>query len=169
MAEGTSTLFDSNEQWRLAPSLGGRYMISARGELKHVKRNRLRRIGLSKAGYPETTIRRHDGKGGQRRYNIHILVAEAFLGPRPKGMFINHINGIKSDNRAENLEYVTPQENADHASRTGLLSVFTKLTVGDVIAIRSSSKGYKTLAREFGVSKKVIFQIRKRLTWKHVQ
>lgn len=51
---------------------------------------------------------------------VHWVVAEAFLGPRPEGLQINHKNGRKTDNRAVNLEYVTRSENMQHAVRTGL-------------------------------------------------
>ena len=50
----------------------------------------------------------------------HILVAKAFLGPRPKGMVINHKDGNNLNNAAKNLEYVTPKRNQEHASEMGL-------------------------------------------------
>lgn len=53
---------------------------------------------------------------------VHQWVAMAWYGPPPPGMVVNHINGIKTDNRPENLEYVTNSENVHHAYRTGLLS-----------------------------------------------
>lgn len=56
---------------------------------------------------------RHTTKG------IHRLVALAFHGPRPKGMQIRHINGDKSDNRAENLRYGTMKENGEDRVRHG--------------------------------------------------
>lgn len=53
-------------------------------------------------------------------WQAHRLVWEAVHGPIPDGLQINHINGIKSDNRISNLEVVSASENAKHSYRTGL-------------------------------------------------
>lgn len=51
---------------------------------------------------------------------VHHLVAEAVWGPMPEGMQVNHVDGDKLNNNANNLEYVTPTENMQHALRLGL-------------------------------------------------
>lgn len=62
-------------------------------------------------------------RGDARDVYVHVLVAEAFIGPKPEGMQVNHRNGNKADNRAENLEYLTPSENTRHAHALGLVNV----------------------------------------------
>lgn len=67
------------------------------------------------------SINLQDKKGGKSTRNgIHVFVAQAFL-PNPNNKLeVNHINGVKSDNRVENLEWCTRQENVRHAIDTGL-------------------------------------------------
>ena len=55
-------------------------------------------------------VRLMDG-GKNRSFYVHTLVALAFLGPRPKKHDIDHVNGKKQDNRAQNLRYLTHSEN----------------------------------------------------------
>lgn len=61
-----------------------------------------------KGGYPMVTLWLD---GGRRQRTVHSLIAEAFIGPRPEGQVVRHLNDVPTDNRPENLAYGTYQEN----------------------------------------------------------
>jgi len=106
----------------------------------------------------------------------------AFI-PNPHGLpVINHIDGNKANNRVENLEWCTQADNLRHAHRTGLargmdlkkgdLSIASKLTSAQVSVIKRRLKeGHRSidLAREFGVVKGTIAEIKAGRSWGHIQ
>ncbi len=104
-------------EWR--PVVGSdRHWVSNIGGVKskHGRwgTNHVCKLTKTKKGYLVVQI-------GPRLRGVHQLVAEAFLGKRPKDSEVNHKNGIKDTNRVENLEWSTPKANSEHASKTGLL------------------------------------------------
>lgn len=108
---------------------------------------------------------------------VHRLVAEAFL-PNPNGKEqVNHLDGNKSNNRVDNLEWATHQENMAHADRTGLRNVRgsnhgnSKLSEDDIRVIRellSSGIRHAKIAVMFGVCRATISCVSRGTTWSHI-
>lgn len=147
----------SKEIWKDIEGYEGMYQVSNKGRVKSIKRT------VKVEGHPQydhTTIpgkilspqTNTNGyyhvclfKNNKRKYKrISRLVAEHFI-PNPENKpEVNHINGIKTDNYADNLEWVTCRENINHAHKNGLTNPAkgkdlpqTKLTKNDVLQIRS--------------------------------
>ena len=110
------------EEWREIPGLEGTgYEASNLGRVRSVV---LMVGGRDRRGYPTVSLRRAtDGFGEHKspHWNTHVLVARAFLGRRPTGLEVNHKDGCLTNNRLDNLEYVTHVENVQHAHRLGLI------------------------------------------------
>jgi predicted RNA binding protein YcfA (HicA-like mRNA interferase family) len=110
------------EEWRDIPNFEG-YQVSSFGKIRGVDRLRKSRHGLrlikgqelkqvlNKKGYPEVRLR----KQGSHTRLVHKLVCSAFITKPTTCTQINHVNGIKTDNRVENLEWVTQSENIIHS------------------------------------------------------
>lgn len=102
-------------EWREVVEYPG-YFVSSIGDVRG-RSGRILKQGHHSAGYLSVGPVR-DGKNVTTL--VHRLVAAAFIGPIPAGHEVNHIDGNKKNNRAENLEYVTRRGNMSHARRIGL-------------------------------------------------
>lgn len=127
-----------------------------------------RAIGrINGRGYVEISVMGYVGVA-------HRMIWESVHGPIPADMQINHINGIKTDNRIQNLELVTGSENCLHKYRSGLQSAAGEsngraiLNKHKVREIRRSSATYKQLATEYGVSVSTIRDVKTFDTWSDV-
>jgi hypothetical protein len=97
------------ERWLPVPGYDGRYYVSDRGEVRsHVRKatRLLAQTSRSQAGYRGVSL------GIRNPRYVHVLVLEAFVGPRPHGAVVRHLNGDNQDNRLENLAWGTALENA---------------------------------------------------------
>ena len=101
---------------------------------------------------------------------VHRLVAEAFHGLGWDGAEVNHIDGVKTNNMASNLEWVTHSQNHIHAVCVGL-SVSAKITTETAKLIFqgiSSGKSSSVIAQELQVSRQTVTHIKYGRTWQHL-
>lgn len=168
-------------EWLNVPGYEGLYQVNNAGEVRSVKAWRNKPafsplfVTVNYADYLIVTLYR----SGRKTFTIHSLVMLAFVGQRPDGMHINHKNGNRQDNRLQNLEYVTPSENAKHAvhvlgreTQKGEKNGAAKLNPDAVRQIRQlcgNGAKYVEVAKQFGVTDVLIRLIAIRRLWKHVE
>jgi hypothetical protein len=169
-----------NEEWRAIPNFEGYYEASSLGNIRNIAARRRTSVGHILKSHVNPCVGRRavrlkvNGKG--KTYSVHGLVAEAFLGPRPKGLDVNHIDGNALNNRASNLEYLTRKENIRHAVRIGLWfngekHWKTTMTAEKVLELRRlavAGESYKAIAAVFGLTPQGVGQIVRRKSWKHI-
>lgn len=113
------------EEWRPVVGYEGQYVVSSEGRVRSLDRvngygRRLRGRPMSLVRHPRGYMQLTLTQGGVcETKKVHRLVLEAFSGPCPDGMEGCHINGIRHDNRPENLRWDTPKENAADRKRIG--------------------------------------------------
>lgn len=124
------------EIWKDIPNYEGTYQVSNLGRVKSLERIIKGKNDSFKLIKEKIRKNCNDGKGYLsiiiclnykiKRFNIHQLVAMAFLGHEPCGhkLVVDHINGIKTDNRVENLQIITQRENLSK-DKKGYTSKYT--------------------------------------------
>lgn len=165
-----SRIMRAAERWLPIPGFEN-YQISSLGRIKRGK--------MVSRGYPN-----HQGylckilfkEGKLFSVKMHRLVLLAFVGPSK--LHANHKNGIKSDNRIENLEYLTRTENMRHAYKLALVPSLkgvkngrSKLTEAQVKEIRRLAKAglsHQKIASKFSLSRNNVQRIASRKLWKHI-
>ena len=171
----------ANEEWRPVPGYETLYEVSSKANFR-----RLTDSKRYKAGYVITPQISNDGyRLVQLTRNHHAiaykaarLTAAAFIGERPMGWHINHIDGCKNNDNLANLEYVTPSDNVRHAVKLGLTRRYAtsgtnnpnaKLTPEAVKSILESEETAPALAKRFAVTPSAIRAVRAGRTWKYIE
>jgi len=186
-----------DEIWKTIPRFNNEYEVSNTSKIRSVCAIIIRANGWKYTRISKVLKPSFKGTGYFRgavivnkkmiSYQLHRIIAEAFI-PNPESKpQVNHINGIKTDNRIENLEWCTISENQLHAYKLGLHkpkrgedNINSKLTEQDVKEIRSyvlfkKEQGIKRygrddLAKKYGVSSNYIKDIvsKRRGVWSHI-
>lgn len=176
------------EVWKAVPGFEGLYEVSDQGRVRSLDRTiRVRnrwgtltaRRFFGRVLRPETNKER----GGYRYVNLHdedgqhlrrvaVLVAAAFLGARPSGQEVRHLNGHATDDRAVNLAYGTRKENAADREAHGTAlrgethpsSVLTKAEVDRIRGLRGRVS-QRRIASQFGVSQQHVSNLQTKKRW----
>lgn len=93
------------------------YEVSDSGMIRRVDTGIVLSLKPHKNGYVYANL---SFNGIKQHFRVHRLVAISFIPNPDKKEYVNHVNGIKHDNRVENLEWTTPSENDLHAYKNGL-------------------------------------------------
>lgn len=108
---------DSQETWKEIDIVNGLYSVSDKGRVRNNRTGYILKPTPFNHGYMKVNLK---VEGTSITQQVHRLVAMAFI-PNPENKpEVNHKNGIHDDNRVENLEWVTGEENRNHAYETGL-------------------------------------------------
>ena len=172
------------EEWRgliyNGVDYSDRYEISSMGNLRNSRTKKMVKQHVSKTGY-STYCASLGCRGKYKLFRIHRGVAETFIENPNNYPVVNHIDGNKTNNCVNNLEWCTISYNAKHAVDKGLItpkrgteSPTAKLTEEDVVFIRQNYKprdrefGTRALGRKFNVSHRTIEDVVHEKTYKNI-
>jgi hypothetical protein len=161
-----------NEEWRPVEGYE-HYQVSNLGRIRSARG--ILKSSIHASGYTRVGLFKD---GVQKKKFLHVLVAAAFLGPKPKGMQVCHSPGSKrSDCELSKLRYGTCAENVADRWIDGTMQPYlgegnpaSKLTADNVQEIRKL-RGVvfqHDLAKRFGVSRHLISAVHRKLVWRHL-
>lgn len=149
--------------------------VNRNGDIKNLETGNIRKQSIGKNGYAYIGTRTHGS------LYTHRLVAEIFVGNPGKGYEVNHINGIKTDNRLENLEWVTRKQNMIHAAKNGLLNTRNRARGGDcnlseyteeeirkVFSLLEDGLRNSDVAKKTGIPVSYVKTLRAGKSWAHI-
>lgn len=168
------------EVWKDVPEYEGLYQASNLGKVRSIRRSGSKGLKLSEQrlrGYLKCWFSK-DNK--VKSFLVHRVIAITFLPNSENKSQINHKNGVKDDNRVENLEWCSSQDNHAHSrivlgkDAKGGKNPNSKLTEREVVFIRKLFAKYPNITRKFvadclGVSDVTISDILSFKRWKYLK
>lgn len=152
-----------------------RYKISNLGNMLNID-GTPKKTCIDKYGYEHIALMTGATPNRRLTVYVHRLVMFSFSPTTKSNMDVNHINGIKTDNRLENLEWCTRKENIQHSYKMGLSKIGSqtssaKITEQDVTQIRllGETETYTFISRLFNISRQTVTRIINKERWKHVK
>lgn len=163
-------------EWRPVVGHETRYEVCDIGVVRSLKSGNVVKGYKGAKGYVVICL---CNSGAVERRFAHAIVAGSFIGPRPAGMHVDHIDGNRSNNSAANLRYVTPKGNiaatiARGAHAYGSKNGQAKLSEEQVALIRKAKEtrgrywGALDFAKQFGVTRCQIQRAARGQTFRHV-
>lgn len=173
------------ELWRWVVGHEGNYQVSSFGRVRSVARLKTFKDGRRPYWIHDRILKQGVGnylfvglrKGNEcPRYNVHVLVLGAFVGPPPIGMECRHLDGNWQNNRLDNLCWGTAAENSKDKVRHGTVprgsnAPHSKLTKSQVLSIRrryQEGATQKALAKRYKIHQVTVSEIVTRKIWKHI-
>lgn len=152
-----ANLNNSNEIWKDIPGYEGYYQASSLGRIKSLgitinsgkagfrfKEGRVRKLCIMPNGYHHIFL--HKERVFKQHY-VHRLIAQTFIENPENKRYVNHINGIKTDNAVDNLEWCTGHENMRHAAQNGLLKIHRGEKMGRSVLTEKQAQEIKDLSK----------------------
>lgn len=166
-------------EWRKVPGFS-RFSVSSDGQVRRDVRIYRKPPGLLaqslSSGYP--CVAMVDDLGDYCRRMVHTLVAAAFIGPRPPGAVVRHLDGVRSNCAVSNLAYGSHRDNAADAIGHGtpVRGARQHKAVLDERLVRALKLRYldgresvNAIARDMGIHKDTAHDVIKGRTWQHVE
>lgn len=174
-----------NEIWRDVKNYKGYYQVSNLGNVKSLDRfikgggsqnkrkikGRVLNKSTKRNGYDQVRLSK---EGVVKDFLVHRLVSDAFIEKVENKYHVNHINGIKTDNRVSNLEWCDAFDNMKHAEENNLvnnkgvnspLSVYTEDQIKHVKKLLKNNVRTKDIVKLTGVGRTTVYRVSKVLQW----
>ena len=152
--------------WKKISFVDGNYEVSACGKIRNGSTRKTLSLNVA-SGYLGVVVKPNGRAGKSVFLKVHRCVAFEFVDGYFDGAVVNHKDGNKLNNVAENLEWTTQKENMRHAVSTGLLvakrgieSPLTKLTREQVLEIKLDGRSSRVIAEQYGVSKDTVLDVK---------